>query len=58
MLAAANSVFGRWDNTKDTDENIDFQSTILSRFDLIFVVKDEFDATRDRVCLLSFFFFF
>ncbi len=49
VLAAANSVFGRWDNTKDTDENIDFQSTILSRFDLIFVVKDEYDPERDRM---------
>lgn len=47
VLAAANSVFGRWDDSKDTDENVEFQSTILSRFDLIFVVKDEHDEKRD-----------
>jgi hypothetical protein len=28
-------------------ENIDLQSTILSRFDLIFIVKDERIAERD-----------
>lgn len=49
VLAAANSVFGRWDDTKDADENIEFQSTILSRFDLIFVVKDEHNEERDEV---------
>lgn len=29
-------------------ENIDLQSTILSRFDLIFIVKDERNRERDR----------
>ncbi|ESO92071.1 hypothetical protein LOTGIDRAFT_191134 [Lottia gigantea] len=46
VLAAANSVFGRWDDTKG-EENIDFMPTILSRFDMIFVVKDEHDEKRD-----------
>lgn len=49
VLAAANSVFGRWDDTKEMDENIEFQSTILSRFDLIFLVKDEHNEQRDEV---------
>ena len=30
-------------------ENIDLQSTILSRFDLIFIVKDERSAERDMM---------
>lgn len=30
-------------------QNIDFQSTILSRFDLIFIVKDEHNEARDQV---------
>jgi len=47
VLAAANSAFGRWDDTKDADENIDFQTTILSRFDLIFIVKDDHNPERD-----------
>merc|ERR1719208_241426 len=46
ILAAANSVFGRWDDTK-AEENIDFMPTILSRFDTIFIVKDEHDERRD-----------
>ncbi|XP_058812269.1 DNA replication licensing factor Mcm5 [Topomyia yanbarensis] len=46
VLAAANSIFGRWDDTKG-EENIDFMPTILSRFDMIFIVKDVHDQTRD-----------
>lgn len=46
ILAAANSVFGRWDDTKG-EENIDFMPTILSRFDMIFIVKDLHDQKRD-----------
>ncbi|XP_056634748.1 DNA replication licensing factor Mcm5 [Diorhabda carinulata] len=46
VLAAANSIFGRWDETKG-EENIDFLPTILSRFDMIFIVKDEHDKKRD-----------
>ncbi|KAJ8670144.1 hypothetical protein QAD02_001403 [Eretmocerus hayati] len=48
VVAAANSTFGRWDDTKG-DENIDFMPTILSRFDMIFIVKDEHIEERDIV---------
>ena len=48
VLAAANSVFGRWDDTR-AEENIDFMPTILSRFDMIFIVKDVHDEARDIV---------
>ncbi|EIE76868.1 hypothetical protein RO3G_01572 [Rhizopus delemar RA 99-880] len=47
VLAAANPVFGRYDDMKSAGENIDFQTTILSRFDMIFVVKDEHSENRD-----------
>jgi len=46
VLAAANSVFGRWDDTK-AEKNIDFMPTILSRFDMIYIVKDIFHEKRD-----------
>merc|ERR1711931_330225 len=46
VFAAANSIYGRWDDTKG-EENIDFMPTILSRFDMIFVVKDEHSEARD-----------
>ncbi|KAI9484300.1 MCM2/3/5 family-domain-containing protein [Zychaea mexicana] len=47
VLAAANPVFGRYDDMKSPGENIDFQTTILSRFDMIFIVKDEHNEARD-----------
>ena len=46
ILAAANSIFGRWDDMKG-EENISFMPTILSRFDMIFIVKDEHSESRD-----------
>ena len=46
VLAAANSVFGRWDDTKGA-ANINFMPTILSRFDMIFIVKDLHDLNKD-----------
>ncbi|KAG1716329.1 hypothetical protein ID866_813 [Astraeus odoratus] len=33
----------------DNGVNIDFQTTILSRFDMIFIVKDEHNEQRDRM---------
>ncbi|KAI5169151.1 DNA replication licensing factor MCM5 [Pancytospora epiphaga] len=40
ILAAANPVFGRYDDYRTPTENIEFGTTILSRFDLIFIIKD------------------
>lgn len=40
MLAAANPLFGRYDDLKHASEQIDFQTSILSRFDAIFIVRD------------------
>ncbi|KAF9162703.1 minichromosome maintenance protein 5 [Actinomortierella ambigua] len=47
VLAAANPVFGRYDDLRSAGENIDFQTTILSRFDMIFIMKDEHNESRD-----------
>lgn len=41
VLAAANPTFGRYDDYKTPTENIEFGSTILSRFDCIFILKDK-----------------
>jgi len=40
VLAAANPLFGSYDNLKQISDQIDLQSTILSRFDCIFIVRD------------------
>lgn len=47
VLAAANSVHGQWDDYRSDEENIDFMPTILSRFDMIFVIKDKHDYASD-----------
>lgn len=48
VLAAANPIFGRYDDLKTPGENIDFQTTILSRFDMIFIVRDDHEKGRDE----------
>ena len=47
VLAAANPPSGRYDDMATMADNIDLQTTILSRFDLIFIVKDERNYERD-----------
>uniref|UniRef100_A0A915M314 DNA replication licensing factor MCM3 n=1 Tax=Meloidogyne javanica TaxID=6303 RepID=A0A915M314_MELJA len=49
VLAAANPVFGRYNLYKNPMENIGMQDSLLSRFDLIFVMLDEHDVERDRM---------
>ena len=48
VLAAANPIFGRYDDMKTPGENIDFQTTILSRFDMIYIVKDDHSREKDE----------
>lgn len=48
VLAAANPIYGHLDDLKTTQEQIDFQTTILSRFDCIFLVRDVHDPKRDE----------
>jgi DNA replication licensing factor MCM5 len=48
VLAAANPIYGRYDDYKSVGENIDLMTTILSRFDCIFIIRDIRDISRDR----------
>ena len=41
VLAAANPVYGRYDEFKPPMDNIGMQDSLLTRFDLIFVVLDQ-----------------
>ena len=47
VLAAANPRFGTYDDLTNTADQMDFETTILSRFDMMFLVKDVRDPERD-----------
>ncbi|XP_039189639.1 DNA replication licensing factor MCM4 [Crotalus tigris] len=48
ILAAANPIESQWNPKKTTIENIQLPHTLLSRFDLIFLMLDPRDETYDR----------
>uniref|UniRef100_T1JLC5 DNA replication licensing factor MCM3 n=1 Tax=Strigamia maritima TaxID=126957 RepID=T1JLC5_STRMM len=48
VLAAANPVYGRYDQYRTPMENIGLQDSLLSRFDLLFIVLDIIDPEQDR----------
>lgn len=48
VLAAGNPKDGRYDPTKPVSKNIDLPPTILSRFDLIFTIRDVPNTGQDR----------
>lgn len=50
VLAAANPVYGRYDQYKSPMENIGMQDSLLSRFDLLFIVLDKMDQVISFSC--------
>lgn len=48
VIAAANPVFGQYDVHKDPHKNIALPDSLLSRFDLLFVVTDDVNQVKDR----------
>lgn len=48
ILAAANPTLGRYDPYRSFTDNVDLPITILSRFDLIFVLRDEPNRDLDE----------
>ena len=48
ILAAANPMFGKYDPFKNLTENVNLPIPLLTRFDLIFVVRDIPQKERDR----------
>jgi replicative DNA helicase Mcm len=49
VLAAANPKYGRYEPQRTFSENVNLSPAILSRFDLVFILRDEPDEKHDAV---------
>lgn len=48
VLCAANPISGRYNRNKTPHENVNLPYSLLSRFDLMFILLDNVDADHDN----------
>lgn len=48
IIAAANPAFGRYNPNRSIEENIHLPAALISRFDLIWLIRDTPDRKNDR----------
>merc|ERR1719464_192729 len=48
VIAASNPIYGQYDKTRKPHENIALPDSLLSRFDLLFIMLDNIDVDTDR----------
>eukprot|EP00634_Sargassococcus_sp_CCMP2135_P004141 CAMPEP_0198648292 /NCGR_PEP_ID=MMETSP1467-20131203/3380_1 /TAXON_ID=1462469 /ORGANISM="unid. sp., Strain CCMP2135" /LENGTH=702 /DNA_ID=CAMNT_0044384003 /DNA_START=383 /DNA_END=2491 /DNA_ORIENTATION=- len=48
ILAAANPIYGQYDSSRRPQENIGLPDSLLSRFDLIFIILDNIEPKPDQ----------
>ncbi|MCE7737025.1 MAG: hypothetical protein GPJ54_19220 [Candidatus Heimdallarchaeota archaeon] len=49
VFAAANPKFGRYEPHRTFSENVNLSPAILSRFDLVFIIRDEPEIEKDQI---------
>jgi replicative DNA helicase Mcm len=49
ILSASNPIYGKYDPYKNTTENVKLPVPLLTRFDLIFIVRDSPDKEKDNL---------